>query len=114
MSKNNYIELVKDLRFPSEEQVLKFTEWICSSLSWYKYDDLLEGANLVVFIDPKLESSYDPSLPRYHGWRTRKEYIQVYGYLGFAYKFKSEDNYEPEGRDKLGFELPSNFFSKFN
>lgn len=121
MSKNNYNELVKSLKLPTEEQVVKFTEWIFGAFDWYKYAHLFKGADIVVFIDPYVERGFDHSFPRFHGWRTREEYFQMYGSLGFLYRMDEGDKYSVEGRsedlgfiESLGFDLPEIFFNSFH
>ena len=81
---------------PTPGQVENFAEFLPDAHSWYKAS-LLEGTKFVVFVSPDAGGNYTDDRPNIGArWKTTANYRNLYGHLGFIWRFMDEGAYAGE------------------
>lgn len=72
---------------PTAPQFDAFAQHVANAHSWYKHLDLVHGAEVVVFLDPRAGGGFDEHQPRlHHAWKTRAEYLERFGHLAYMWR----------------------------
>src|SRR5262245_61515832 len=100
MAQSDYIDCIRNLPRPSDEQVDAFVEYVAHAHSWHKHLPLLPpGKAFVFYLNPNAgrewmwtkrggkyrDRTYDiPYNERFHyTWQPTEQYIQRFGYLDY-------------------------------
>jgi hypothetical protein len=82
-----YHAYLEGLPLPTAAQFDEFAQHVAEAHSWYKHLDLVRGAEVVVFLDPRAGGAFDERQPRlHHTWKTREEYLRRFGHLAYMWR----------------------------
>lgn len=89
---SNYLQLVKDISLPTEDQTIAFVGYVATAHSWYKHLDYRRPSQFVFYLDPYVMMKYDTDfqiMKKEDCWHysslPTSEYHQKYGYWTYAY-----------------------------
>ena len=87
MKLQGYYAYLAGTPLPTDLQFDAFAQHVADAHSWYKHLDLVHGAEVVVFLDPRAGGGFDEQQSRlHHTWKTRTEYLEHFGHLAYMWR----------------------------
>jgi hypothetical protein len=83
----NYLELVKDIRFPDPKQTIAFITWLADAHSWYKHLSR-DGEDFFLFLDPYAGLDSEGNVLEgggsHYNYRTTKQWREQHGFWSYS------------------------------
>lgn len=86
-----YLEEIRSITLPTEDQIKNFVTYITNAHSWYKHLPLQTGSSFVLFFEPDLDRKYPTNRQLFpHFCEDKTDYFKQFGHLSFMWLNDSE------------------------